>query len=335
MQRVGIIGCGNIATVHAEAILRSKRAVICGFADPLTDRGEHFQQTYGNSESHVYESISKLIAHERPDAIHLCTPHALHVPMAISALQQGIHVMMEKPPAVSREQFEALIEAQNTSEAYLGICFQNRYNNTVRKVDELIREGSLGELLGGRAFVTWKRDASYYEQAPWKGTLREEGGSALINQGIHSLDLLLHWLGEPTQVETTMANHHLQGLTETEDTCEAYLTFAGGKRALLYISDAYVEDAPVLIELSFTNSIARIEEDCLTLIDRATGHKRDVTFAEESGSGKRYWGSSHNRCIDDFYRAIETKTPYQNDLSSVRDTFETMMKMYETAWPGK
>ncbi len=331
MLRVGIIGCGNIAEVHAKALSKMEEVRICGFADPITERAKRYQKLYGNSESHTYESLGKLIAHEKPDVIHLCTPHALHVPMAITALGQGIHVFMEKPPAVTTEQFEELCRAEHESQARLGICFQNRYNLTTGKANELIRDKNPGKLLGGRAFVTWRRDASYYEGDTWKGSMEQEGGSALINQAIHSLDLLLTWLGEPASVEATISNHHLQDVIDTEDTCEAYLTFPDGARACLYASNAWVEDAPVLLELVFENGRIRIEDDTVTYTDKATGQKETFSFAFKEDGTKRYWGEGHARCIADFYEKVQNGRPYRNDLSSVKNTFRTVMNIYEAA----
>ncbi len=331
MLRVGIIGCGNIADVHVKALSKLKDVRICGFADPVISKAERYQKDYGNSESRVYESLGKLIAHEKPDVIHICTPHALHVPMAITALGQGIHVFMEKPPAVSSEQFEELCRAQAETKARLGICFQNRYNLTTDKVNELMRDRDLGKLLGGRAFVTWRRDAGYYEESGWKGSFEEEGGSTLINQAIHSLDLLLSWLGEPLEVEATMADHHLKGVIETEDTFEAFLTFEDGKRALLYGSNAWVEDAPIQLELSFEKGRIRIEDDTVTLTDRVTGENESYVFTFKEDGTKRYWGEGHARCIADFYDAILENRPYRNDLLSVKNTFRTVMRIYESA----
>ncbi len=331
MLRVGIIGCGGIAAVHAKALSEMTDAILCGFADPKQERAERLRQKFGGPDSHSYESMGKLIAHEKPDVLHLCTPHALHVPMAITALRQGIHVFMEKPPAVSAEQFEELSRVCEETDARLGICFQNRYNRTTEKALQLIRERDLGKLLGGRAFVTWHRDAAYYTESDWKGSFETEGGSALINQAIHTLDLLLMWLGEPLTVEATMANHHLQGVIRTEDTCEVYMTFPEGRRGLLYASNAWVEDAPVQLELSFEKGLLRLEDDRVTLTERESGTEKTEVMAFRENGAKRYWGEGHLRCISDFYEAILKDRPYQNDLSSVRNTFTTLMRIYEAA----
>ncbi len=335
MWRVGIVGCGGIAVVHAEAILKMENAMICGFADPIVERAESMRHRFGVSDAGIYESAAKLIAHERPDAIHICTPHYLHVPMAISALEQGIHVFMEKPPAISREQFEALRQAADRAKARLGFCFQNRYNPDTEYLDQMIEQGTFGTLLGAKAFVTWRRDADYYARSPWKGNFREEGGSALINQAIHSLDLILMWLGEPVTASASMTNHHLPGLIETEDTCEAYLSFAHGERALIYASNAWVEDAPVQIELVFSRAMVRMERNELLIEHRPQGDVEHKSFAESKTCGKDYWGNGHIRCIEDFYRSIDEKRPFRNSIDSVKNTFLTMMKLYESAgMPG-
>lgn len=273
-----------------------------------------------------------MLTAERPDVVHICTPHYLHVPMAVRTLESGAAVFMEKPPAISRQQFEELKRAAG-SRGRVGVCFQNRYNASVRKVDRLLEEGELGALKGGRAFVTWCREAEYYRESGWRGRWETEGGGALINQSIHTLDLLLRWLGVPERVEASMGNRHLWGLTEVEDAAEAYLEFPGGRRACFYATTAYVSDAPVLIELACEKGSIRLEEERVT-VRRRQGEEEVFLLKGEDALGKAYWGSGHAACISDFYQCLEQGTPYENDLDSVENTMQVMLRMYESAGMG-
>ena len=137
---------------------------------------------------------------EHPDIVHVCTPHHLHAPMAIECLRRGVHVLLEKPVATTVADGEAVVRAAEASTATVGVCFQNRFNPTVRAIRDLLDAGTLGDLLGGRAAVTWFRDESYYEARPWRGRWAESGGGVLINQAIHTLDLLQWFLGDVTTV---------------------------------------------------------------------------------------------------------------------------------------
>ena len=229
MVRVGVIGCGNIGKVHSMILKELKEVRLCAMADIRIDRAEEFCRQYTEGKGHAYESLEEMLEQEELDGIHICTPHFCHVPMAERALKKGLHVFMEKPPAISRQQFEQLEKASSESGARLGICFQNRYNETTKKATELIEEGKIGALRGGRAFVTWNRNAPYYTESGWRGKLETEGGGALMNQSIHALDLLLRWLGKPIKTEASMSNHHLKGIVEVEDTLEAYMEFTQWK----------------------------------------------------------------------------------------------------------
>jgi len=334
MVRVGVIGCGNIGKVHSMILKELKEVRLCAMADIRIDRAEEFCRQYTEGKGHAYESLEEMLEKEELDGIHICTPHFCHVPMAEMALKKGLHVFMEKPPAISRQQFEQLEKASLKSGARLGICFQNRYNETTKKATELIEEGKIGALLGGRAFVTWHRNAPYYTESGWRGKLESEGGGALMNQSIHALDLLLRWLGKPVKTEASMRNHHLKGIVEVEDTLEAYMEFTQGKdpvRASFYATTAYVSDAPVLIEIAGERGFIRVEGDTVTY--QEAGEMEPVIWRSKKSlvPGKSYWGSGHEACIHDFYDCVSTGKAYGNDLKSVRLTFNTMMDIYESA----
>lgn len=327
MKRVAIIGCGSIAGVHASALLALKDVTIVAFADIRRERAEDFSKRYTDGRASVYETLSALLASEAVDVIHICTPHYLHVPMAIEALSHGVSFFSEKPPAINMEQFEELFEVHKRNrELRTGFCFQNRYNLTIKKAEELIKTRQLGDVIGARAFVTWRRDAAYYV-TDWKGRLATEGGGALMNQSIHTLDLLLQFLGNPEEVRASLSNHHLQGVIEVEDTVEAWLSFSGNRRASFYATTAYVMDAPVILEL-------QCERGSITIINQSVsvtinGETKTYNVQEAEAPGKDYWGSGHLRCIADFYKTMETGERFRNDLEGVRNTMETTMKIYQ------
>lgn len=328
-RKAAIVGCGGIARVHARALEALDGVELCAFVDCRTERAAEFAACYGGGRAKTYGDLEGMLAAERPDVVHICTPHYLHVPMALKVLESGGAVFMEKPPAISGQQFAELKRAAGNKER-VGICFQNRYNAAVRKVDELLEGGTLGEVKGGRAFVTWCREAEYYQGSDWRGRQETEGGGALINQAIHTLDLLLRWLGEPDRVEASMSNHHLQGVIEVEDMAEAFLQFPGGRRACFYATTAYVSDAPILIELACEKGSIRLEEEKVTVRFRQ-GDEAVYTYQRGQAEGKAYWGSGHAACICDFYQCLERGTPFANNLQSVENTLRVMMQIYESA----
>ncbi|WP_024293134.1 Gfo/Idh/MocA family protein [Lacrimispora indolis] len=334
MVRVGIIGCGNIGGVHAMVLNEIEEVSLCALADNRLERAEEYSARFTGRKAKAYGSMEEMLEKEELDVVHICTPHHCHVPMASDALKKGLHVFMEKPPAISREQFNELLRVSDQSRGRLGICFQNRYNETTKKVNELLAQGMLGRIKGGRAFVTWHRDAPYYTESGWRGKLETEGGGALINQSIHALDLLLSWLGKPVKTEAAMNNHHLKGIVEVEDTLEAYMTFTEAEEpvsASFYATTAYAVDAPVFLELACENGFVRLEGNSVWY--QTKEQEEPVVWQAKKSSllGKTYWGNGHEACIRDFYDCLDTGRDYFNDIASVQNTFYTMMDIYDSA----
>ena len=330
-MKAAIVGCGNIAAVHAKSISLLEGVELAAAADIRRDRAEKYEREYG---CHAYDSLESMLEAERPDVLHICTPHYLHVPMAQYALQRGIHVFCEKPPVISEEQLSCLEKAVAEGPGRAGFCFQNRYNPSILYVKELLASGKAGKVKGARGIVTWHRDAAYYTESGWRGKLETEGGGALINQSIHTMDLLGVLLGKPVSVEAQTANHHLPGVIEVEDTMEAYIRYENAA-ACFYATTAYTEDAPPLIEISCENVVIRIEDLDVTLFwrDDSGEHGRieHPEIARKKALGKSYWGTGHLDCISDFYRCLKTGGRFAQDLDGVRDTVRLMLGAYESA----
>ena len=331
-MKVGIVGCGNIAKTHVWALNQMEDIQIAGFADTELQKAEKISEEYSCGKvfhPNAYNSLESMIKNEKLDAVHICTPHYLHVPQIIQVVKAGIAAFSEKPPAISIEEFENLEKVSEKNCAKIGFCFQNRYNKTVTKAKQIINSGEIGELIGARAFVTWRRDEDYYK-TDWKGKISTEGGGVLINQAIHTLDLLLYFLGKPEKVEASVHNHHLKGKIEVEDTVEAWMTFDKGRRACFYASNAYICDAPVILELECQNGIVSVMDKCILLRKKESLPEMIyVNQDEKKAVGKDYWGNGHLECIRDFYDSFLNGKKFQNNLEGVKTTMQTMMKIYE------
>ncbi len=327
MMKSAIVGCGGIAAVHGAVLHQNPDAEAVAYADIKKERAEAFAQKYGGS---AYGSLEEMLEQESIDVLHICTPHYLHVPMAIKALKKGIHVLMEKPPAISHEQLKELQEA--AAGKRVGVCFQNRYNKDVQKALSLVRSGESGKILGARATVMWHRDAPYYTESGWRGAWATEGGGVLINQSIHTLDLLRYFLGNPTAVEGHVCNHHLKGVIEVEDTAEAYIQF-GDVNALFYATTAYVSDSPVMVELVCENMTLKMEDGRLTCTPKG-GESKTYTFETDNCLGKSYWGYGHQELIGDYYRCIRENRPFSVPAEDAAKTLELMLGIYESSKNG-
>lgn len=324
MFTVGLVGCGGIAKVHAKALNSLDNIRFAACADIVPEKAQAFADEFGPT---AYHSLQDMLENEHLDALHICTPHYLHTPMACMAADRGIAVFTEKPPVTSRDDWSKLTEAGK--KVPVGICFQNRYNSCVKKAEAMIASGIYGSLIGARAFVTWNRTASYYTGSSWRGKWETECGGALINQSIHTLDLLLRFMGKPVDIQSHMYNHHLNGIIEVEDTVEAYLRFDGDKQALFYATTAYSRDSDVIIELQCEEAALRLEQEHLYLIEEH--NCTPIACDSVEAFGKSYWGSGHLTCIADFYDSIQNHRPFQNDIASVQNTMDVMLRMYEQA----
>lgn len=328
MKRVGIVGCGSIANVHAWALSQTKDVEIVATADCIRNRAEKMSMEFTNGRAKAYMSLEEMLKESNLDVLHVCTPHNQHVPMAIEGLKSGVAVFCEKPPAISVRQFEELIRVRDDTKKRIGFCFQNRYNSSVIKMEEILKSGKLGGLTGVRAFMTWRRDEEYYK-TDWKGKLETEGGGVLINQSVHTLDLMLQLLGTPEKMQASIHNHHLLGEIEVEDTVEVWMRFQGGKRACFYASNGYATDAPVIFECTCDRGSITLFDQMVLVCD--SNGREQFNCPEPEGIGKSCWGSSHLKCIRDFYDKLETGERFQNDLAGVENTMKTVMKIYNIA----
>ncbi|SHO51516.1 Gfo/Idh/MocA family protein [Anaerocolumna xylanovorans] len=335
--RAAIVGCGSIAQVHAACLDRQKGIKLTSVCDIRKERAEEIARRYG---AKVYTSLEEMLREEDLQVLHICTPHYLHVPMAEAALTKGMHVFMEKPPAMSYEEYAGLKEAAGTSKGQLGLCFQNRYNPGTLQAAELMKHGIPGKVIGGRALVSWSRNKEYYTESGWRGSLKTEGGGVLINQAVHSLDLLTLFLGKPVKADAVMANHHLKGIIEVEDMMEAYIQYENGVKGCFYATTAYCTNMPPIIELHCENMNLRIEEmrtACFDFEGREidTG-KFPVSLAKQKESmGKSYWGAGHQDCITDYYQALKEGKKVPLGIEQIKDTVGLMLAIYESARNGK
>lgn len=322
--RAAIIGCGGIAQVHQKVLQSLPEAEFVACCDIKPDRAQAMAEACG---IRAYDDALKMLQTEQLDVVHLCVPHPLHTPLAKLAVSMGVHVFTEKPPVVTQQQWQEF-EALDQVGPKVGVCFQNRYNAAVGKLKETIASEKAGRVLGARAFVTWCRKAPYYMQSDWRGHWDTEGGGELINQSIHTLDLLVYLLGKPVDVSCTMHNHSLKGVIEVEDTVEAYITFEQGATALYYATNAYCDDAPVMVDVICEHVKLHMNgQDIVLEWDNGTIEK--PVFEQPESLGKGYWGNGHYVCIQDFYQSVLEKRSYQNCIASTKDTMALMLKMYQ------
>ena len=219
----GILGCGMVARIHADALQGIKEARLCGVADARSESAAAFAQTYG---IRAYPSFEEMLADKEIDAVCICTPSYLHASNAIAALSAGKHVALEKPMALSVAEADRVIDACERTGKKLTVISQLRFSPDIARVRQLIKDGAFGTLTLCELSMKQYRSEEYFTSSNWKGKRAFEGGGALMNQGIHGVDLLLYLCGDATVAkgEIRTLSHRI----EVEDTAAALLTFENG-----------------------------------------------------------------------------------------------------------
>jgi UDP-N-acetyl-2-amino-2-deoxyglucuronate dehydrogenase len=324
---VAVVGCGDVSVVHLAAIGAipgSQLVAVCD-TDPNTASAvaEHHQVAPFTDHQSLLESVT-------PDVVHICTPHHQHAQIAVDCLAAGVNVILEKPVAHSLDEAERVVAAADRhAPVKIGICLQNRYNAPVQGAHELIASGRLGAVLGGSGTVLWRRTADYYRSRPWRGRAVESGGGVLINQAIHTLDLLQWLIGDVADVRGGTGRYALDGVIDVEDTAQLVLDHTNGARSVFFATNANVVDAPVTLEIVTEEAKLSIRGD-LTVRYR-DGRVETVAERRATSVGRSYWGMSHELLIADFYRRLAEPDPFWISPREASKSLRILAAVYEAS----
>ena len=324
--RIGLIGCGNISVSHIHALQQTENAELRCVCDI---RPERMERAAAGTDAGMESDWRRLIRRDDIDAVHICTPHYLHAQMAIEALRAGKHVLCEKPMAISAAEARLMAETARETGRKLTICYQNRHNSANLRMREIILSGEAGRLLGGRAVMTWNRDEAYYRSDAWRGRWETEGGALLINQAIHTVDLV-RWIAGPfDQVACTLSAKRLGSVIECEDTADMLLTRGDGSRFLIYASNCAAVNLPVELVMECERQRLTMTGSRLEVEDKETGRRwTEDTEHTAPAVGKQVWGSGHARLIPDFYdRLSRGEDPWITPEDALQ-TAELMDRIY-------
>lgn len=219
----GIIGTGAIASHHAKSIQELEDCQLVAVCSSTAERAKEASEKFG---VRAYSNLEDFLRREDLDIVSVCTQSGRHMEPILAAALAGKHIIVEKPLEVSLERANRIISVCREQNVKLGVIFQNRFNPAYLRLKQAVRQGALGKLLLGNAYIKWYRDEAYYKSSDWKGTLAGDGGAALINQGIHTIDLLLDIMGDVGRVfgKVRTMVHDIEG----EDLGIAMLEFKNG-----------------------------------------------------------------------------------------------------------
>lgn len=331
--KVAIVGTGGIAAVHADNLARiGGRAELVAACDVDESRLQAFCDEH--SIAGCYQSLTRLLAEAKPDIVHLCTPPMMHIDQAIECLEAGVHVLSEKPPALSLADFDRLDSAQTHGGAQFSCVFQHRFGDASAAARSLIGASDFGRPLVARCDTLWYRPDSYFD-LPWRGTWNAEGGGPTMGHGIHQFDLLLYLLGPWAEV-TAVASRQARA-TSTEDLSAALVRFENGAVATVInsllspreTSDIRIDCEFATVELSHLYGYATNNWS----VTPAPGHEDPVREAWEGQPLER--GSGHSAQFLAMYDALDAGQPLPAGADSARQTLEFAAAIYASAFTGK
>lgn len=306
--RVALVGCGAISGNHVAAILAAGQTV-AALCDVEEEKARALAAATGLLNVPIFTDFETMLESARPDVLHICTPHDLHAPMTLAALKRGIHVLCEKPLAITEEQLCTVLAAERESRALLAVCHQNRYEPNMRRLKALAEQDPP---VGGYANVVWKRDARYYASGAWRGTLAHEGGGVLINQALHTLDLMQWVCGMPDRVTAHLFNDFHRGVTEVEDVAACTFESPDGANAgrwQFFATTAAAADFPIQIVLRLSSGKLVEAQNSRFTVDHSV-LESGADLAAKAGPGKWVWGDGHKALVADFYAHVSKNSPF-------------------------
>jgi predicted dehydrogenase len=338
----GIIGCGVIAPFHARAIADLENARLVAVADKVPERASDLAAEFGCGSA----DISALLMRADIDVVCVCVPSGEHAEIGVQAAAAGKHVVVEKPIEVTLEAADRLISACRDHGVTLSVISQHRWDRGVRELKDLVDTGQLGRLILGDAIVKWYRTQQYYDSGSWRGTWRLDGGGALMNQGVHYVDLLQWVMGPVERVfarTRTLAHERI----EVEDIAAAVLGFANGAVGILEASTAVFPGLSERLEISGTRGTAIIEAGELKVRElkdergETSPYGGKVQVPEDGATGGAVANPAdisyvgHREQLRDVLEAIDTGRLPAIDGVEARKPLEIILAVYESARTGR
>jgi UDP-N-acetyl-2-amino-2-deoxyglucuronate dehydrogenase len=306
-RHVGLIGGGNISETHARAALAIPGVAISAIYGTNMQNVERLARDYGGK---AFTDYNAFLAHRPMDLVMIGSPSGLHAQQGIDAARRGMHVLTEKPIDITAARADELIAATRAANVKLGVMFQDRVKPDIRRLKQLIDSGALGKILFADARVKWYRPPEYYGKSKWRGTLALDGGGALMNQGVHTVDLLLWVLGDVARVQSRIATamHPI----ESEDTAAAILEFASGALGTLHATTAAYPGYQRRVEITGTEGTVILEHDRIIATDlrnpaapqQVPEVPKDTNLSASSAAVTDIRG--HQAILEDFLHAIDT-----------------------------
>ena len=345
-QRLGfaIVGCGMIARFHVKALLEIPGASIAGLVSRSPLNGAKLIEESGIPVCPVFATVEEAVHHPGVDAVVITTPSGAHLEPAIVAAKAGKHVVVEKPLEITPDRCDRIVEACDANRVKLCTIFPSRFADSSVALKKAVENGKFGKLTLAETTCKWWRSQAYYDEGGWKGTQALDGGGALMNQAIHSVDLLLWMMGEATHVSgfTAMLTHER---IEVEDTAVAVVRFKSGALGVIQATTSIHPGYAKTIAIHGNKGSAVIEQEDVLRWDfepptpeDAEVKKRFTAKVGASGGAadpKAISSEGHRRQLADFVEAIRANRPPAVDGREGRKAVQLICAIYESNRTGR
>jgi len=335
----GIIGCGLIADFHARAVLEleeTKPVKLYGVVDVRKEAADKFAEKFNIK---AYDTIDDMLADENIHAVSICTPSGFHSELAVKAASHGKHIVVEKPMAITKEQLEAVVKTCDEHNVKLSSVAQMRFAQNVAITKEAIDSGRLGKMVCGDVYMKFYRSPEYYAQGGWRGTIKLDGGGALMNQGIHGIDILEYIMGP---VKTVYAlTRTLARDIEVEDTAVCAVEYESGAIGVIEGTTSVYPGYPKRFEFHGDKGTIKLEEDAFTEWNiEGEEVPENITFgsAEINSSASRPDSLSthgHVMNIGDLIDSIVEDRMPRLDQHEGKKPVDLILAIYESSRTGK
>ena len=356
-MQFAVIGAGVIGTIHARSISAlGAPARLTLVADEIPERAAKLAQAYGAQHT---SSVADAFARADIEAVVICTPSGTHAELAVAALKAGKHVILEKPIDVTPTAAAAIMRAEAEAArgpqgpAVVTVISQHRFDPASQVVHQAVREGRFGRITSGLASIAWWRSQDYYDSGTWRGTWALDGGGALMNQGVHTIDLLVWLLGDPVEVYAHAARLAHERI-EVEDTAVATITFAGGALGIVHATTAAYPGLTARLQIHGDRGSAIIDGDRLVYFHTATGDGAGADYGvggganqvaavslepsapnPSAGSDPAALSDAHVAQYRDFLDAIEARRPPLVTTAEAARTLAVIHGIYDSARTGR
>ena len=338
-MRYALIGCGRISTNHIKAAVNNGLEIVA-VCDIVSSHMEDVLAKHGLEKDETikrYTDYEELLDKEKPELVSIATESGSHAKIALAAIDRGIPVIIEKPMAMSIADADLIIKRSREMKVKVSACHQNRFNVAVQKMRKALEEGRFGRLSHGSIHVRWNRNKAYYDQAPWRGTWAEDGGT-LMNQCIHGIDLLRWTFGDDVEEVYGMTRQVMHPYLEAEDVGMAVVRFKNGAIATIEgtvnVYPKNLEETLYIFGEKGTVKIGGTSTNNIDVWDFADESEEDLASKGLKEQTSNVYGNGHTSLFRDMIDAIrEDRTPYVDAVAG-RNALELVLAIYKSRKDG-